>query len=84
MTNRTIGGGMGGAWFARNVDGTEVRPFAREIDALRFANGEGHLKVVFIPFGEDACSYQPGANTPKPPVYRGAPTGEGADDEAAG
>lgn len=57
MTQRTDG-----VWVARDTTGETVRPFAEEIDALRFANAEGYLKVVFVPFGEDACRYRPDAN----------------------
>ena len=54
-----------GVWVARDTTGEQVRPFAEEIDALRFANGEGYyLKVVFVPYGEDACRYTPVGDGP--------------------
>lgn len=46
-----------GVWVARYADRSAVIPFGSELEALRHAV-TNHMQVKFIPWGEDAGSYQ--------------------------
>lgn len=47
-----------GVWVSRYADGNGVQVHASEIDALRGAVGQMR-QVAFVPWGEDATTYQP-------------------------
>ena len=40
----------GGVWLAYNYDGSNVAPFATEIEALRYALGYS-MQVIWCPYG---------------------------------
>lgn len=66
----------GGVWAARFRTGSTAVIFAREVEALRFAvskDGTGR-EVLWVPYGEDVCTYEPPKDSQQT-VYRNAARG---------